>query len=651
MKSPNFFVVGAVKTGSTSLAYYLEQHPDIYISPIKEPHFFSKDIRSADFHPEYRRSVSINVEAYLGKHVLSRMHVAHIEDQSQYLELFREVKDEKVVGELSMSYLYSNCAAENILRFDPDAKVVMVLRQPVERAYSHYLMDVSGFASADVGFIQALESDWANVDKGWGKSHLYVELGRYFEQVQRYLALFPEKQVKVFLYEDYRDDPAGFMEELFEFLEVDSATARSIDFSELKNTASLPIIKFTNDQLRFINKFKKIIGRILPAGLTGLIKSMMVSHQNIPKLRKDEFDHAMKYFSEDIKKLSALINRDLQSWYRFQTADATATPVSHRNTASKYFYGFIDLLYAPVSCFLALIAKAQTRLGPARLPLSYRVWDRFQVTPVSHYYYHPVFDVHKLPANLWKTKDPLYGIDFNKDGQLSLLKQFKYQEELRQIPFDKPSDHLAFYHLNRSFENADAEMLYNMIRQYKPRRVFEIGSGHSTRIAKLALDKNKDEGYLSKHFCIEPYEMPWLEKLGVHDVIRKKVEDVPLAFFAALEAGDILFIDSSHVLRTAGDVFFEYLHILPTLKPGVLVHIHDIFLPYEYPRHWLVDERRFWTEQYLLQAFLVCNRDFEVLSAVHWLAREHKERLAEVCPAYDKLGGAPGSFWIRRVGQ
>lgn len=650
MKSPNFFVVGAVKTGTSSLAYYLEQHPDIYISHVKEPHFFSSDIRLVDFPPEYRENVSIDVEAYLGNYVLPRIHVGHIEDQSQYMELFREVKDEKVVGELSTSYLYSNCAAENILRFDPDAKVVMILRQPVERAYSHYLMDLSSFAAADIGFIQALENDWASVDKGWGKSHLYIELGMYFEQVQRYLTLFPETQVKVFLYEDYRDDPVGFMEELFGFLEVDSATARSIDFTELKNTASLPRIRFTNDQLRFINKLKKFIGRILPAGLTGLIKSMMVSHQNIPKLRKDEFYHAMKYFREDIKKLSALINRDLQSWYHFQTKEVATKPVAHRNIASGYFYRLIDLLYAPASCFFALIAKAQARLGPERLPLSYRVWDRFQVTPVSHHYYHPVFDVHKLPANLWKTKDPLYGIDFNEDGQLSLLKQFKYQEELRQIPFDKPSDHLVFYHLNRSFENADAEMFYNMIRHYKPRRVIEIGSGHSTRIAKLALDKNENDGYSSKHLCIEPYEMPWLEQLGVDEVIRRKVEDVDPRFFDELEARDILFIDSSHVLRTGGDVFVEYLHILPTLKPGVLVHIHDIFLPYEYPKNWLVNERRFWTEQYLLQAFLVCNREFEILSAVHWLARDHSDLLAGVCPAYSKLGGAPGSFWIRRVG-
>ena len=105
--------------------------------------------------------------------------------------------------------------------------------------------------------------------------------------------------------------------------------------------------------------------------------------------------------------------------------------------------------------------------------------------------------------------------------------------------------------------------------------------------------------------CIEPYEMPWLEQLGIDAVIRKKAEDVYPDIFDQVEAGDILFIDSSHVLRISGDVFVEHLHILPSLKSGVLVHIHDIFLPYAYLRNWIVDERRFWTEQYVRQAFLV----------------------------------------------
>jgi predicted O-methyltransferase YrrM len=315
----------------------------------------------------------------------------------------------------------------------------------------------------------------------------------------------------------------------------------------------------------------------------------------------------------------------------------------------KLLFGAIDLAYLPVSLILASIAYIQTRLGPKRLQRSYRVWDGFSVTPVRHHYYQPVFNVHTLPDRLWNTKDPLHGINFNEDAQLALLEQFNYQDELRAIPIDSPSDYLGFYYRNNSFEAGDAEMLYNMVRKFKPKRVIEIGSGYSTRIMKQAMDANRAEGIFSTLLCIEPYEMPWLEQLGVDMVIRQKVEDIDRSQFDELEANDILFIDSSHVLRIGGDVIVEYLHILPAIKSGVIIHIHDIFLPYEYPKDWIVNERRFWTEQYILQAFLAFNHEYEILSAVHWLSREHSTRLSAACPVYGHIGGTPGSFWMRRL--
>jgi hypothetical protein len=166
---------------------------------------------------------------------------------------------------------------------------------------------------------------------------------------------------------------------------------------------------------------------------------------------------------------------------------------------------------------------------------------------------------------------------------------------------------------------------------------------------KKALDKNKEEGSLSVHICIEPYEMPWLESLGVDNVIREKVEDVALSVFTGLEENDIIFIDSSHVLRTAGDVFIEYLHILPSVKQGVIVHIHDIFMPFEYPKDWIVKKRIFFTEQYLLQAFLAFNPEFEVLLACSYLAHDFPDRLAAASPGYAASQySKPGSFWLRR---
>lgn len=308
----------------------------------------------------------------------------------------------------------------------------------------------------------------------------------------------------------------------------------------------------------------------------------------------------------------------------------------------------IDLLNALLALLLAPMSRLQARLGAKRLPITFKVWDFFKISPMSHHYYQPVFDVNELPESLWGKPCETVGVDLNVEGQLELLRRFSYQEELRSIPTTKQNGSLEFYH-NRSYGPADAEMLYNMVRHFKPKRVIEIGSGYSTRMMKRALDFNRKEGDGSSHVCIEPYEMPWLESLGLDDVVRKKVEEVPLEMFDLLEENDILFIDSSHVIRTGGDVLFEFLQILPRLKSGVIVHVHDIFLPYEYPREWLVAHRRYWTEQYLLQAFLAFNSQFDVLAAVNWLALNHHDVLSKACPIYSEQKRGHGAFWMRRI--
>ncbi len=314
----------------------------------------------------------------------------------------------------------------------------------------------------------------------------------------------------------------------------------------------------------------------------------------------------------------------------------------------KLLLPIFDFLNALFGLVLAPLSYIQSRFGPERLPVTYKVWDSIGLAPVRYHYYQPVFNVNDLPDNTWVEKDPMLGVDWNEKGQLQLLNQFTYQSELKDIPVSEVKGSLEFYH-NKSFGPADSEMLYNMIRHYKPGRVIEIGSGYSTRMMKKALDVNRGEGVQSSHICIEPYEMPWLESLGLDEVVRERVESVEPSLFSSLAENDVLFIDSSHVLRLGGDVFVEYLRILPSLKPGVVIHIHDIFLPYEYPRNWVIDKRRYWTEQYILQAFLAFNDHFEVLAGVHWLARDHMDQLAKVCPVFAEQNRGAGSFWIRKI--
>jgi hypothetical protein len=141
--------------------------------------------------------------------------------------------------------------------------------------------------------------------------------------------------------------------------------------------------------------------------------------------------------------------------------------------------------------------------------------------------------------------------------------------------------------------------------------------------------------------------MPWLEEAGV-SVIRKKVEEVESSFFSQLQENDILFIDSSHIIRPQGDVLFEYLELLPSLNKGVIVHVHDIFSPKNYPKQWLIDEVRFWNEQYLLEAFLSHNSSWNIIGALNLLHHNHYEEFKMAAP-FLSPEREPGSFYIQKI--
>jgi hypothetical protein len=197
--------------------------------------------------------------------------------------------------------------------------------------------------------------------------------------------------------------------------------------------------------------------------------------------------------------------------------------------------------------------------------------------------------------------------------------------------------------------SGDAEFLFNSIRRYKPNRIIEIGCGFSSLMIQHAIEYNTKETrtYRCDHLCIEPYEITWLESLPV-TVVRDVVENTDIALFSQLKENDVLFIDSSHIIRPQGDVLMEYLEILPVLNPGVLVHIHDIFTPKDYLSEWLEKGTVFWNEQYLLEAFLSFNDRFKIVGALNFLKHHYFAELSEKCPFLSK-DREPGSFWIRRT--
>jgi hypothetical protein len=240
----------------------------------------------------------------------------------------------------------------------------------------------------------------------------------------------------------------------------------------------------------------------------------------------------------------------------------------------------------------------------------------------------------------------------NEVGQISLLETLErdFRHEYARLPLADPGDG-AYYVNNRAFGSVDGEVLYAMIRHLRPRRVIEIGSGFSTRLTLQALAINRDEGYLCDLTAIEPFPPPDLERFaaGPLRLLHTGVQAVTLSEFSELGAGDILFIDSTHVLRIGSDVQFEFLEVLPRLKPGVVIHVHDIFLPAEYPQDWVLREHRFWNEQYVLQALLTWTRGFEVLWGGSFMHLRHPELLLRAFPSYVPDRTWPGSFWMRRT--
>jgi hypothetical protein len=316
-----------------------------------------------------------------------------------------------------------------------------------------------------------------------------------------------------------------------------------------------------------------------------------------------------------------------------------------RLISSKFFDFIILLLVAPAAYCLLLYR----RIGSNRLPNSTIILKKIGLFPIRNHYYEPLFDDSNLTTPLDADRH-LPGINLNDCEQIKLLAELTYAQELVEMNISKESNKVEdFYIKNGSFESGDAEFLYQLIRYKKPNRVIEIGSGSSTKIARLALLKNKEEtGKSYSHICIEPYEQPWLEKLSDISVIRKKVEDVDFDWSNELKSGDILFVDSSHMIRPQGDVLKEYLEIFPSLSAGVYVHIHDIFTPKDYLKSWVVDDVRFWNEQYLLEALLSNTNRYEVVAALNYLKHKYYSDFKKVCP-YLSEDREPGSFYFKTM--
>ncbi|CEF48825.1 unnamed protein product [uncultured bacterium] len=322
--------------------------------------------------------------------------------------------------------------------------------------------------------------------------------------------------------------------------------------------------------------------------------------------------------------------------------DLDSAPVALRELADEALRGNIDIM--ALSEFLATVMPRC--LHSEQFQEIFAAWEQhgFHVTPV--HFYQPIPNTQSLPETLWNRPSKLVGGDMNDAMQLDLLREHfpKLRHEYEQFPTKPTRKPRRFYLNNHLFEGIDALVAYCMVRHFQPRVIIEVGSGFSSLPLGEAAAKNNSSALL----CIEPLPREFLRKgfPGLQSLIEKKVQYIDLKFFSQLDSGDMLFIDSSHRAKIGGDVNYLFLEVLPRLKPGVIVHVHDIFLPIEYRRDWVIDEFRFWTEQYLLQAFLAFNSEFEVLMANSCLNHYHQEELKAAFP--DLLSWGGGSFWMRR---
>lgn len=305
----------------------------------------------------------------------------------------------------------------------------------------------------------------------------------------------------------------------------------------------------------------------------------------------------------------------------------------------------IDLFFSLVLIPASLIMLLYRKFGSHKLPISKKILNSVGIFPLTDQYNEPQFNFNGLGKNLYNSRN-LPGINLNLKEQIHNLSNLVYKNELIELELEKKSPSYKFCIKNTFFEHGDAEIYYQLIRHLKPKNILEVGSGHSTLIALEAIKKNLEMNQIKTQItCVEPYENNWLNDLDIK-ILRKKIEDVEKSYYLNLASGDIFFIDSSHIIRPRGDVLKIFLEILPMLNKGVIVHIHDIFTPKDYPEQWIIRENKFWNEQYLVETLMMNNNKYEIYLLLNYLKNNAYDKLTKVCP-YLKKYHEPGSLYLR----
>lgn len=302
MTMPNFLVVGAPKCGTDSLCDYIGQHPEVYMCPSREPNFF---VAEGQGDIPYRGP---------GDREVLRQWDMWVSSLERYQALFAGANSEKAIGEGTTWYLYDERAPERIRHHIPQAKLIAILRNPADRAYSAYNMLLRDGREPIRDFARALAAEDERVRDGWEPMWHYRRVGFYSNQLRRYYELFDAAQVHIVLYDDFNARPGGVLRELFRFLQVDDQFEP--DMSERHNVSLVPKYHTFHRLIAGYNPLKAAAKTVLPGGFRQRVKGNLVSRNlSTPELLPTETrQHLIEVFRSDILDLQELIDRDLSRW-------------------------------------------------------------------------------------------------------------------------------------------------------------------------------------------------------------------------------------------------------------------------------------------------------------------------------------------------
>lgn len=298
MVMPNFLILGAAKTGTTSIYRYLKQHPEIYMSPAKEPRFFIFENEILNFN-------GIGDEVETAKTTLQ-----------EYQQLFANVTTQKAIGEATTMYLWSSKAPQRIEHHLRDVKLIAILRDPVDRAYSNYLHLRQAKREPLASFSAAIQQEPQRIQDRWWPFWYYKDQGFYYRQLQRYYTLFDRDRIKIYLYEDLKTEPIKLLQDIFAFLEVDDRFIPDLT-TKVRKSYAVPKNQALQSLVYRPSFLKSFLKPLLPDKIRQQIINR-INQKNLvkPQVSKQFRRELIAEYREDILQLQELIDRDLSSWLK-----------------------------------------------------------------------------------------------------------------------------------------------------------------------------------------------------------------------------------------------------------------------------------------------------------------------------------------------